>query len=445
MSKQLERTPQACHYIYFHINDDKEINAVWNFLTQGYEQDTNRAVCTLEPTTSATISISLVQGDENGVFLSCFHDVATIGMLFFSEDITLQSIEDKRSQLEEFLTSPIGEATVMVIEKKEQLKSAKETFSEYQLIETRLSFGELSHFLDDDRGYYFCLASEKEPLINFLLEELPLFDESFQSLDKKVKYFQDQLQLMEHERVVADKFVSKLLYAGIGKKETDAERIDVLEKEIDDLSQLYEKIANYTYMIKNAILTVRNDLITLNDSLFSFCVERPLESEYIQMNKKFQDRIETEGSLLSNTLTGIKTAIDIVDTKVGLQRGKESLVVQKQTQHLAEESSSMQMATSMIEFVLVFFYTLESWEILSSHEVFILIPVILKVGLIGSFAFIAVLATHFLAMSWREHWKLNKGAVISLIVLIGILISIVLITQYYAMVAAHAANSANQH
>jgi cation transport ATPase len=163
------------------------------------------------------------------------------------------------------------------------------------------------------------------------------------------------------------------------------------------------------------------------------------------MNKKFQDRLEKEERLLSNTLTGIKTAIDIVDTKVGLQRGKESLTLQQQTQHLQEEGTSMQMATSMIEFVLVFFYSLESWEILSSHEVFTLIPVILKIGLIGSFAFMAVVATHFLAMSWREHWKLNKGVVISFAILVAILISIILLTQYYGGVAAHAADAANHH
>ncbi len=440
-----KKIPKACHYIYFHIDDDKEINEVWNYLTKEYEKDTDGAVCTLEPTKDSTISISLATKNMSGVYLSCVHDVATIGILFYSEDTTLQDIDAKRNQLENFLSTPIGEATVLIVEKEEQLEIAKETFSEFKIIESGLSFGKLYHFLSEDRGFYFCLPFEKDPLFDFLVEELPLFDMSFQSLDKKVKYFQDQLQLMEQERVAADKFVSKLLYAGIGKIETDAERIDVLEKEIDDLSQLYEKIANYTYMIKNAVLTVRNDVIKLDECLASFCIERRLESEYIQMNKRFQDRLEVEGSLLSNTLTGIKTAIDIVDTKVGLQRGKESLTLQQQTQHLQEEGTSMQMATSMIEFVLVFFYSLESWEILTSHEIFVLIPVVLKVGLIGSFAFMAVVATHFLAMSWRENWKLNKGVLISFIILVGILVSIILITQYYAVVAAHAANSANAH
>ncbi|MCK5587642.1 MAG: hypothetical protein KAI34_02820, partial [Candidatus Lokiarchaeota archaeon] len=201
------------------------------------------------------------------------------------------------------------------------------------------------------------------------------------------------------------------------------------------------KIANYTYMIKDAVFTIRNELMKLDECLSSFCIERRFESEYIQMNKKFQDRLEVEGSLLSNTLTGIKTAIDVVDTKVGLVRGKESLTLQKQTQHLQEEGTSMQMATSMIEFVLVFFYSLESWEILTSHEVFVLIPVVFKVGLIGLFAFMAVVATHFLAKSWRENWKLNKGVLISFIILVGILVSIILITQYYAAIVAHAANN----
>ena len=445
MSEVVKKTPKACHYIYFHIDDDKEINEVWNYLTKEYEKDTDGAVCTLEPTADSTISISLATGDEYGAYLSCFEDVATIGMLFYSEDTTLQGIDAKRNQLDNLLSSQIGEATVLIVDKEEQLKIAKEKFSEFESVETGLSFGKLYHFYDEDRGFYFCLPFEKDPLFDFLVEELPLFDVSFQSLDKKITYFQDQLQLMEQERVAADKFVSKLLYTGIGKKETDAERIDVLEKEIDDLSQLYEKIANYTYMIKNAVLTVRNSLMVLDDCLATFCIERRLESEYIQMNKKFQDRLETEGSLLSNTLTGIKTAIDIVDTKVGLQRGKESLTLQQQTQHLQEEGTSMQMATSMIEFVLVFFYSLESWEILSSHAIFALIPVVLKVGLIGSWAFMAVIATHFLALSWRENWKLNKGVIISFAILIAILVSVILITQFYAGVAAHAAHSANGH
>ncbi len=445
MSEQFKRIPQACHYIYFHIDDDKEINEVWNYLTQEYEKDTDGAVCTLEPTSESTISISLATGAESGAYLSCFQDVATIGILFYSEDTTLQGIDAKRNQLENLLSSQIGEATVLIVDKEEQLEVAKEKFSKFEFVESGLSLGKLYHFYDEDRGFYFCLPFEKDPLFDFLVEELPLFDVSFQTLDKKITYFQDQLQLMEQERVAADKFVSKLLYSGIGKKQTDVERIEVLEKEIDDLSQLYEKIANYTYMIRNSVLTVRNSLIILDECLATFCIERRLESEYIQMNKRFQNRLETEGNLLSNTLTGIKTAIDIVDTKVGLQRGKESLILQKQTQHLAEEGTSMQMATSMIEFVLVFFYSLESWEILSSHEVFALIPVVLKVGLIGSWAFMAVIATHFLAMTWRENWKLNKGVVISFAILIAILISIILITQYYGGVVAHAADTVNHH
>ena len=441
MSEALRRIPKACHYIYFHIDDDKEINAVWNYLTKEHEKDIDGAVRTLEPTTASTISISLATGDESGVYLSCFHDVATIGILFYSEETTLQDIDAKRNQLENFLSTPIGEATVLIVEKEEQLEIAKERFSKFKFIESRLSFGKLYHFLNEDRGFYFCLPFEKDPLFAFLVEELPLFDASFQSLDKKVKYFQDQLQLMEQERIETDKFVSKLLYSGIGKKETDVEIIESLEKEIDDLSQLYEKIANYTYMIKDAVFTVRNELMKLDECLASFYIERRFESEYIQMNKKFQDGLEVEGSLLSNTLTGIKTAIDVVDTKVGLVRGKESLTLQKQTQHLQEEGTSMQMATSMIEFVLVFFYSLESWEILTSHEVFVLIPVVFKVGLIGLFAFMAVVATHFLAISWRKNWKLNKGVLISFIILVGILVSIILITQYYAAIVAHAANN----
>ncbi len=445
MSEELKEIPRACHYIYFHIDDDKEINELWDFLTQEYDKDTDGAVCTLEPTSDSTISISLAKGDQSGVYLSCFRNVATIGILFYSENTTLQDIDDQRNQLENFLSSQIGEATILIVDKEEQLKIAKETFSEFKLIESKITFGKLYHFLDEDRGIYFCLPFEKDLLFDFLVEELPIFDVSFQSLDKKVKYFQDQLKLMEQERVAADKFVSKLLYSGMGKKETDAERIEVLEKEIDDLSQLYEKIANYTYMIKNSILTVRNELMILDECLASFCIERRLESEYVQMNRTFQNKLETEGSLLSNTLTGIKTAIDIVDTRVGLQRGKESLTLQQQTQHLQEEGTSMQMATSMIEFVLVFFYSLESWEILTSHEVFVLIPVVLKVGLIGTWAFMAVIATHFLALSWRENWKLNKGVIISFAILIAILISIILITQYYGGVAAHAADAANGH
>ncbi|MHA2061674.1 MAG: light-harvesting protein [Candidatus Sifarchaeia archaeon] len=445
MSEVSRKIPKACHYIYFHIDDDKEINAVWNYLTKDFEKDTDGAACALEPTKDSTISISLATEDMSGVYLSCFQDVATIGILFYSEETTLQDIDAKRNQLEDFLSSQIGEATVLIVDKEEQLEIAKETFSDFKFVKSGLSFGKLYHFLNEDRGFYFCLPFEKDPVFDFLVEELPFFDVSFQSLDKKVKYFQDQVQLMEQERVAADKFVSKLLYSGIGKKQTDVERIEGLEKEIDDLSQLYEKTANYTYMIKNAVLTVRNELLILDDCLSSFCIERRLESEYIQMNKRFQDRLETEGSLLSNTLTGIKTAIDIVDTKVGLQRGKESLTLQQQTQHLQEEGTSMQMATSMIEFVLVFFYSLESWEILSSHAIFELIPVVIKIGLIGSWAFMAVIATHFLALSWRENWKLNKGVIISFAILIAILISIILITQYYAGVAAHAANSANGH
>jgi len=218
--ERIKKIPQACHYIHFHIDDNDVINEVWNVLIQDYgETDISAVARNLDTLGSLIISFAL--GDESGAYLSYFQDVAIIGLLFFSDELQeshLKNIEEKRAQLKDSLSSAIGEATVMVLKTEEQLDALLDEFSGYTLFESILSFGKLYHFSGDDRNYYFCLPSENTSLLTFLIKDLPSFDASFQSLDKKVKFFQDQLRLMEKERLATDKFVSKLLYHGIGKK-----------------------------------------------------------------------------------------------------------------------------------------------------------------------------------------------------------------------------------
>jgi len=220
------------------------------------------------------------------------------------------------------------------------------------------------------------------------------------------------------------------------KKETGMEKIAILEKEIDDLSKAYEKIANYRYMLKNAQNTIKEDLRRLETCLSSFYIKSP-ESKYITTHKDFLEQLKVEDGHLSVSLEGIKMAIDVVDTKVGLLRGKESLMLQKQTQKLQEEGTSLALASSFIEFILVFYYSLASWEHLATAEVLHRIPIVLQATLIGAFSLMAVICTHYLAISWREHWKLNKGVLISIVLIGALVITIVLITQYYAHLPSH--------
>ena len=80
------------------------------FSPKEYKKETYGAVSTLEPTTTSMMPISLALGEESGAYLFCFQDLVTIGLLFFSEGTSLQSLEDKRNQLENLISSSIGEA-----------------------------------------------------------------------------------------------------------------------------------------------------------------------------------------------------------------------------------------------------------------------------------------------------------------------------------------------
>ncbi len=442
MIESIKKIPRACHYIYFHTDDEKEIRNAWNSLIQEYdEKEIKGDVSKPEKTEKTFIPISFVIGDRNGSYLSCFQNIAIIGLLFFSEDllqeVNFKNIEEKRNKIKESLSYALGEGTVLIVEEEEQIEIIKDQFPENPIIESELSFGKLYHSSRDSRNYYFCIPSKNDPLLKFLIEDLPIFDANFQSLDKKVKFFQDQRQLMEKERMELDKFVGKILYRGIGKKESDLERIEILEEEINNLSTTYEKMANYIFMTKNAQNTIKDEMGRLEEHLSLLFLEKPLESKYLKDNKEILDQLKLEEGLLSASLEGTKTAIDVVATKVGLLRGRESLTLQKQTQKLQEEGLTMQMAASFIEFIIVFYYTLSIWKIFLTEEVLHHIPVLVQFTLVALFSFAVVICTHYVAVSWREHWKINRGIVITSVAIALLVISMAAISLYYLGLSSH--------
>jgi hypothetical protein len=81
--------------------------------------------------------------------------------------------------------------------------------------------------------------------------------------------------------------------------------------------------------------------------------------------------------------------------------------------------------------VLIFYYTLKSWEGLAGHEIFDHIPAVQRLVVIAGVAAGATIGTHALA-SAIQHKKFNKGIWVAIIMLVSSLSSLVILSLMHS-------------
>lgn len=206
------------------------------------------------------------------------------------------------------------------------------------------------------------------------------------------------------EKQVVDASINKVLRYRIGQAKGQ-EAIRVLEEHLQEMSQNYARLTRNAWIIDGAIADLRVAVQALEkavDGLPRAGVAGGVDDALSRLPEALHeelDRLDRQGRLVHESLETAKTAITTHSMNVEIVRSGELIELQKSTEELQKKAVSFQSAAVLIELVVVFAYTLHSWEIVAGHHAFDAVA--------GWFKFLASLAfAGSLVLSAHEvaHW-----------------------------------------
>jgi hypothetical protein len=289
-----------------------------------------------------------------------------------------------------------------------------------------------------DREYFILAANKAGSLTETLLPEV---DSYIKKLDKTAKYFSHQRQTIIKERLKVDKDVGAILHEQVvaGNGSYDPEK---LEEEIAILSRMFGLLATDSQLVRQAAEQLEKDMYRLDHALSPIRVSGSAKDEISEhLSTRFDSefaKARAESDNLDFSRQNAQAAIEVVRTQVDLLRAGEEAALQAQTKEildrsllLQEERLAIQVAAGFLEFVLIFYYTLKSWEGIAGHEVFDHIPPLLRLTVICGVAAGATLGTHSLAKAIQNK-KFNKSIGLAIAILALSLNALVILSLLYA-------------
>ncbi|RJQ45684.1 MAG: hypothetical protein C4534_04075 [Gaiellales bacterium] len=432
----------AAHYIYL-LKDDEALPQLWSAITAGAE---------LAPSEPFSLGLAPGHGRHHGhgcsivsrsgddgreVCLGMLAELAVIELRYRGREETtpqsqwrgvLESIEADRGRAGTDEATILGETTLLVageLGDDELISAAAGVFPDSNLLITDIdpSVGGGSRPLwayvlerrKGQRDFFVLAASTPDTLVESLLPEV---DSVLKKLGKTAKYFAHQRQTIVKERLQVDKEVSAILHERVvaGGDTYDPDR---LERDIAVLSRMFGVLATDSQLVRRAAEQIEKDRHRLD---FALSPVRASGGARDEATEYFTTRYDSElasaraeGVNLDFSRGNAQAAIEVVRTQVDLLRAGEEAALQAQTKEildrsllLQEERLALQVAAGFIEFVLVFYYTLKSWEGVVGHGIFDHVPSLLRLLVVAGVAAGATIGTHSLAAAIRQK-KANGG------------------------------------
>lgn len=438
-------------YFYFVSEDEESIQGTWNHLVTACRAErtvSKEPLSALAETGTPTL-LNYCVSDRVHLYFYAFENYNIIEIIFAAgSPETIKDwegdrkfIEEKSGEISSFLESAIGSASLLIGRgTKERFLSQLQGLSPaIQVRPTDLKVGTLYRLEETapEWAHSYALlqraeeAAGREELADFLTRDFPATDLSFFRLRRETDYFREQQKTLTKERTEFDKEVSAVLHKEVVLTKIKPSEIEALESDIGTLSRIYGLLASSRITVKQAHGTLDQDLRRtgrlIEDLLAPEARDKDLVVHYLPAFKRYLSPLALEDELFKQSLDNAKAAIDVVQTRVGLIRSGESLLLQRETKGLLdqnillqEEAISLQVAASFIEFVVVFFYTLEAWKALAEDRIR-QVPVFGQFGLVFAFAFSVVLATHFSAQALRRKKKLSFKLLLAILLALAVI------------------------
>ncbi|GEM_PF-6104178 len=236
------------------------------------------------------------------------------------------------------------------------------------------------------------------------------------------------------EKQVVDASINKVLRYRIGQAKGQ-EAIRVLEEHLQEMSQNYARLTRNAWIIDGAIADLRTAVLALEKQVDGLpragiaghhddALSRLPEALHEELEK-----LERQGRLVHESLETAKTAITTHSMNVEIVRSGELLELQKSTEELQKKAVSFQSAAVLIELVVVFAYTLHSWEIVAGEAAFHGVPGWFKFLASLAFAGSLVLSAHEVA-HWVKEGHFAKRSRWFFAATIGVVVLMCVITMW---------------
>ena len=271
------------------------------------------------------------------------------------------------------------------------------------------------------RQYFLIEGEASTSLHDFVATELPQLGWSLQRLNREWDFYQDRIKTVSNEKAQIDNELSQMLHRKVGGALT-AEAAQVLDEQISRLSSMYSILATDLHLINEATANFEKDLTVLSRQAGDFDPSGDSDFPHSHV-ANFQDGLK---SLLKHeadlrlSLENTKAAIDISQTQAEILRGRQGLALQEQTRELLnqnlileDERMSLQIAAQVIELVIIFYYTLKSWEAVAAGGAVEALPSAAKFGVVATFSAAVVALTHFIGASLHKRRFLVKSIAIT--------------------------------
>lgn len=429
------KTPYLAHYFYV-INEDLPINELHDRLAEKFDL-TKCAVDFSLGSSKITLSkpFCCIEDDrEVSFYFSVIGELSLLGIVWQSDDLSEQILDDEILELEETRKAVqsvagnfLGETTVYAGKQRFDLNDFLQKKSDTTRILSgllmnsgRLTFANAD--ITDTRHFYGYDIADNRQSVEFLTKDLPHLDLLLHKLKKEVQYFEEQRRAFEEQKTQVDKEINRSLHKKNLIDQNSENYKNELEKEIGKLAELYGKLSNAIYITTSSKTTVERDLRKIRnlDVRISAGNRQSEFSNYCE--RLFEEHLELladEQRSLHLSLESAGAAIDLVQTKVELFRGNEAMALQTQTKELLNQNVkiqnellSLQLAAGVIEFVLIFYYSLKSWDGILTYKLTDLIHPLVKLGTVSTFSLSLVVFTHFVANKIRKKPG-GKGMLIS--------------------------------
>jgi hypothetical protein len=426
MSKEL---PRGAGFFYFHKDNNKEVKGLWRGLAQRFGVDIGeKDAIDLQKesfNSHGLTDIKTIKRPRAWLSISLYRNIVIVSVIFFQSD-----------ELADFkglpgVDSSIGTARVIIGEEGE-VKAFEEEFGKgYTRVETKS--GLLCQFEEKEgkREHFYFLIPAKEVvgIEHFLTLDFPLFDFEIHKLHMERDYFKNQHKWIMKEKEEIDKSIGELLHKSIVGETLNPIYIETLEGDIDLLSSKYAILVNDGHLVRQGRTTLEDDIEMVQARLNEFGKIPSVGLEIIRGSIDLTDSLKEAEISISYAIKNTKTAIDTVRTSVELLRSRENIFLQ-------EEAISFQVAAGVLEFIIIFYYSLTSWLHIIGEARFEIISPTTKFITVFLFASSAVVLTHFVGESFKKKWRLNKGMVISSAALIAVFIYIVFLSIQTAQLHA---------
>ncbi|MHB9112246.1 MAG: hypothetical protein ACYC4D_06425 [Thermoleophilia bacterium] len=456
----------AVHYYYLLKSDDDDLRRLWRMLTGDENLESESLAVSGIPelglddepggTGMRCRIVHRADGERDGLCLCLLSDISVIEVDYRSQGGALEeewrrvseTIESDRDRLLSGVNGVFGETTLLIAPADTGLETITSAADDIggNTLQSRLSSGAtgsaapalLVHFPDMSaagRDYYALAADDP---VAFSATILPEFDSLIKKLNRTSSYFEIQRQTIVGERADVDRQVGELLHRQVVSESGMEPDTTILEGQITSLSRLFGLLATDSLLVRQSSDRLSRDIKLLNQELALLATPGSTDEiggHYLGRFDADLAEARTEIRNLDFSRQNAQAAIEVVRTQVEIMRAGEEAAIQRQSKELLssslvlqEERLALQVAAGFIEFVLVFYYVLKSWEGIAGSEPVEHISPAIRLLVIGSFSAAAAVGTHFLALAIQRRSVKSIGLWVSAAILVLAFIAMEMLT-----------------